>query len=132
MTNGYGANSDIADPRQESVRTVLVVGGGSAGWMAATMLATSLSKNIKIQLVESAEIGIVGVGEATIPPIKKFNRFCRVDEQAFLRETNGTFKLGIEFHNWGKPGDRYLHQFGFVGRELDAILNLHHWWLVGR
>jgi len=62
MTNSYGANSDIADPRQESVRTVLVVGGGSAGWMAATMLATSLSKKIRIKLVESAEIGIVGVG----------------------------------------------------------------------
>ncbi|WP_427964573.1 tryptophan halogenase family protein [Altererythrobacter sp.] len=120
------------DPRSERVRSVLIVGGGSAGWMAATMLATALSRDIEITLVESDAIGVVGVGEATIPPIKKFNHFCRVDEQAFLSETNGTFKVGIEFHNWGRPGDRYLHQFGFVGRELDAVVKLHHWWLLGR
>lgn len=122
----------VVDPSSESIRSVLIVGGGSAGWMAATMLATALSKQTRIQLVESDAIGIVGVGEATIPPIKKFNRFCQVDENAFLRETNGTFKLGIEFHNWGKRGDRYMHPFGYVGRELDAVVKLHHWWLTGR
>jgi tryptophan 7-halogenase len=126
------SSSGPADPRTERIGSVVVVGGGSAGWMAATMLVTSLSREIEIKLVESSAIGIVGVGEATIPPIRKFNRSMRLDEQAFLKATQGTFKLGIEFHNWGAIGDRYLHQFGFVGRELDAIVRLHHWWLVGR
>lgn len=120
------------DPAAQSVRKVLVVGGGSSGWMAATMLATALSKNIQIELVESDAIGIVGVGEATIPPIQKFNRFVQLDERAFMTDTQGTFKLGIEFHNWGRKGDQYLHQFGAVGREMDALVKLHHWWLLGR
>lgn len=120
------------NPVEERVRKVLVVGGGSSGWMAATMLATALSKDIEIELVESDAIGIVGVGEATIPPMQKFNRFVKLDERAFLADTQGTFKLGIEFHNWGRQGDKYLHQFGAVGREMDAIVKLHHWWLLGR
>ena len=119
-------------PRDHSVRRVLVVGGGSSGWMAATALATALAKNIEITLVESDAIGIVGVGEATIPPMQKFQRFLQIDEREFVRATQGTFKLGIEFHNWGRVGDEYLHQFGAVGRELDALVKLHHWWLLGR
>ncbi len=121
-----------SDPREARVRTVLVVGGGSSGWMAATMLATYMSRNSRVVLVESDAIGIIGVGEATIPPIKKFNNFIRLDEVAFVRDTQATFKLGIEFHNWGRLGDRYLHQFGFVGREIDEAVKLHHWWLLGR
>ena len=121
-----------AVPREERVRSVLVVGGGSAGWMAAAALATSLSRDIELRLVESEAIGTVGVGEATIPPIRQFNRFLRLDERQFLRDTQGTFKLGIEFHNWARQGDSYLHQFGFVGREMDAVVKLHHWWLAGR
>ncbi|GAA0269556.1 tryptophan 7-halogenase [Alteraurantiacibacter aestuarii] len=120
------------DPVAQRVRKVLVVGGGSSGWMAATMLATALSKDIEVELVESDAIGIVGVGEATIPPMQLFNRFVKLDERAFLSETQGTFKLGIEFHNWGRKGDQYLHQFGAVGREMDALVKLHHWWLLGR
>ncbi len=119
-------------PTEERVRKVLVVGGGSSGWMAATMLATALSKEISVELVESDAIGIVGVGEATIPPIQQFNRFVKLDEAAFMASTQGTFKLGIEFHNWGRVGDRYLHQFGAVGREIDQLVKLHHWWALGR
>ena len=119
-------------PQDERVRRVLVVGGGSSGWMAATMLATALSREIAVELVESDAIGIVGVGEATIPPMQKFNRFVDLDEAAFMADTHGTYKLGIEFHNWGRVGDAYLHQFGAVGREIDAVVRLHHWWLAGR
>ncbi len=121
-----------ADPKAESIRSVVVVGGGSSGWMAATMLATYTSRDCSVTLIESDAIGIIGVGEATIPPIKAFNSFVRLDEAAFVRATHGTFKLGIEFHNWGKVGDRYLHQFGSVGREIDQAVKLHHWWLAGR
>ena len=120
------------DPAADRVGKVLVVGGGSSGWMAATMLATACSRDISIQLVESEAIGIVGVGEATIPPMQKFNRSVKLDERQFMTDTQGTFKLGIEFHNWGRIGDRYLHQFGAVGREIDALVRLHHWWLLGR
>ncbi len=120
------------DPRKDAIRSVLVVGGGSSGWMAATMLATYLGRDTSVTLVESDAIGIIGVGEATIPPIKKFNNFIRLDEGAFIRDTHATFKLGIEFHNWGRIGDRYLHQFGRTGREIDEAVKLHHWWLLGR
>jgi len=119
-------------PRDERVRKVLIVGGGSSGWMAATMLATVLSRDVAVELVESDAIGIVGLGEATIPPMQKFNRSVSLDEAAFMSDTQGTFKLGIEFHNWGRVGDKYLHQFGAVGREIDALVQLHHWWALGR
>lgn len=119
-------------PRDERVRKILIVGGGSSGWMAATMLVTVVSRDVSVELVESDAIGIVGVGEATIPPMQKFNRAVRIDEAAFMADTQGTFKLGIEFHNWGRVGDKYLHQFGAVGREIDALVKLHHWWALGR
>jgi tryptophan halogenase len=121
-----------ADPRAERVRSVLVVGGGSAGWMAATALATALPRGTEVRLVESEAIGTVGVGEATIPPIKQFNRTIGLDERAFMQATQATFKFGIEFRGWGAPGDRYLHQFGRVGREIDTQVRLHHWWLLGK
>ncbi|WEK45347.1 MAG: tryptophan 7-halogenase [Candidatus Andeanibacterium colombiense] len=121
-----------ADPREERIRSVVVVGGGSSGWMTAAYLVTALSRDIRVTLVESETIGIVGVGEATIPPIREFNRFLRLDERAFMQATQGSIKLGIDFHNWGRRGDRYMHQFGRAGRELDAVVQLHHWWLAGR
>ena len=121
-----------ADPRAEAVRRIVIVGGGSAGWMAAAMLSTALSRDTEIRLVESDAIATVGVGEATIPPMQKFNRFLQVDEAEFVAATQGTFKLGIEFVGWAREGDAYLHQFGAVGREMDALVKLHHWWLAGR
>jgi tryptophan halogenase len=127
-----GTATAPADPREERVRSILVVGGGSSGWMAATMLASSLPRGAEVRLVESEAIGIIGVGEATIPPIKQFNKAVRLDEREFMKATMATFKFGVEFRDWGRPGDRYLHQFGRVGRELDGQVKLHHWWLLGK
>jgi tryptophan halogenase len=110
------------------VHQVVVIGGGTAGWMTAAGLSKMLKGRIAVRLVESEEIGIVGVGEATIPVIKTFNAALEIDEDEFLRTTQGTFKLGIEFVNWGAIGDRYIHGFGRVGRDF-ASLPFHHYWL---
>ncbi len=112
----------------ELVRNIVIVGGGTAGWMSAAALAKVLEGKCNIRLVESDEIGIIGVGEATIPHIGEFNRALEIDEDEFLRATQGTFKLGIEFVNWGAIGDRYIHGFGFVGQATQA-LPFHHFWL---
>ena len=89
------------------IRSIVVVGGGSAGWMAATALATYLGKQASIRLVESEEIGIVGVGEASVPYMKQFNAgLLGIDEFDFVARTQGTFKLGIQFNDWGSPGER--------------------------
>jgi tryptophan 7-halogenase len=104
------------------LNTIVIVGGGTAGWMTATALATALRGRYRIRLVESDEIGIVGVGEATIPMIQRFNTVAGIDEAEFLKATNGTFKLGVEFVNWGRLGDRYTHGFGRLGQDL---------WMVG-
>tara|TARA_R110000751_G_scaffold55346_5_gene118830 strand:- start:14742 stop:16247 length:1506 start_codon:yes stop_codon:yes gene_type:complete len=112
-----------------NIKNVVIVGGGTAGWMAAVALSKSIgTKNINIQLVESEEIGTVGVGEATIPHIKYFNRLAGLDENEFLRQTNATFKLGIEFVNWGKLGDSYVHPFGPYGIDMQGV-HFHHTWL---
>ncbi len=110
------------------VRNIVIVGGGTAGWMSAAALAKVLEGKCNIRLVESDEIGIIGVGEATIPHIGEFNRALEIDEDEFLRATQGTFKLGIEFVNWGAVGDRYIHGFGFVGQATQA-LPFHQFWL---
>lgn len=112
-------------------RRILVVGGGTAGWMAAAALSRFLEHGWTIALVESDAIGTVGVGEATIPQIRLFNAALGLDEDAFLRATCGSFKLGIEFRGWGAPGDRYCHGFGAVGRDL-GLVPFHHYWLRGR
>nr|WP_294849074.1 tryptophan halogenase family protein [uncultured Sphingomonas sp.] len=106
---------------------ILIVGGGTAGWMAATILSQFTHAGYRIQLVESDEIGTVGVGEATIPQIQLFNQALGLDEDQFLKATNGTYKLGIEFVDWWKPGHRYMHAFGDVGRGVGIVPFQHYW-----
>ena len=87
----------------EKIRKVVVVGGGTAGWMSAALLKRVLGEQIDIELVESEQIGIVGVGEATIPPIQHVNAVLGIDEAEFLRETKSTIKVAIKFENWREP-----------------------------
>lgn len=113
------------------IRKILVVGGGSAGWMTAAMLSCALKRDCAITLVESEEIGTVGVGEATIPPIRIFNDTLGIDEREFMAATKGSFKLGIEFVGWGREDSRYFHPFGPHGRNFDMV-PLHQYWLKAR
>lgn len=111
------------------IKNIVVVGGGSAGWMAAAALATYVGQGTDVRLVESEEIGIVGVGESTVPYMKTFNtQVLGIREADFVVQTQGTFKLGIQFNDWGRIGDSYVHGFGTIGRSLGP-LPFHQYWL---
>lgn len=116
--------------RENSIKKIVIVGGGTAGWMTAAALVKSFPKNMSVTLIESDQIGTIGVGEATIPTIQGFNKLLGIDEVEFMKATQSTFKLGIEFNNWGKENDTYLHPFGNTGKECWAA-DFQHFWLKG-
>jgi len=112
----------------EALKNVVIVGGGTAGWMTAAGLSTLLGNTgLNITLVESEAIGVIGVGEATLPHIKFFNDAIGIDEAEFMAVTSATFKLGIEFVDWGKRGDSYIHPFGDYGLSNNGVA-FHHYW----
>jgi len=115
----------------DKIQRIVIAGGGTAGWMAAAILGKTLGKTHNITLVESDEIPTVGVGEATIPPLSTFHKMLDIDEREFMREVNGTFKLGIAFENWREPGHRYIHSFGSAGRDGWAC-SFINFWLAGK
>lgn len=107
---------------------IVICGGGTAGWMTAAALVNALpSDRVKVTLVESDQIGTVGVGEATLPQLKAFNDALGIDEREFVIGTQATFKLGIEFVDWGIEGSSYIHPFGVLGRRIGGVDFIHAW-----
>ena len=124
-------NDDPPDIRQRPIKRVVIAGGGTAGWMAAAALSRMLGKLLDIKLVESEEIGTVGVGEATIPTLVTFHRLLEINEQEFMAAAQATIKLGISFENWLDIGHRYIHPFGASGKD-HWMAGFQHFWLRGR
>ena len=110
------------------MRKILIVGGGTAGWMTAALMGKLFQGLYDVELVESEAIGTVGVGEATIPAIKKYNELVQLDEVEFMKRTQGTFKLDIQFRDWVRPGHTYVHGFGIIGQDWEW-LRCHQYWL---
>lgn len=121
---------------ERRIQHIVILGGGTAGWMtAAALAAANDSRQFQVSLIESEQIGTIGVGESTIPTIHWFNQIVGVEEAEFLRETQATFKLGIEFVDWARPGHVYFHPFGRYGAPQDGPMFFHRWiraWLAGR
>ncbi|WP_158970071.1 tryptophan halogenase family protein [Paraglaciecola sp. L3A3] len=117
--------------QNNKVKKVVIAGGGTAGWVAAAALSKQLGKLVDVVLIESEKIGTVGVGEATIPPMRVFHSLLGIDEQEFMRSTEATFKLGILFKNWGQIGDHYIHPFGTTGQK-SFLADFQHFWLHGK
>src|SRR6478735_7761985 len=113
------------------VRRVIIAGGGTAGWMVAAGLSKTLGRVLDIKLIESDEIGTVGVGEATIPTLVTYHRLLDTNEQEFMAATQGTCKLGIGFENWRDVGHHYIHSFGITGKD-HWTAGFQHFWLKGR
>ena len=113
------------------IRTVVIAGGGTSGWMTAAALSWAFPGRVTIRLIESLEIGTVGVGEATIPHIRSFNERLGIDEREFMARTQATFKLGIEFRDWGRIGDAYIHPFGAYGSPIGGV-PFHQYWMKQR
>lgn len=113
---------------QQQIKKVVIVGGGTSGWMSAALLQKVLGNLITIELVESDQIGAIGVGEATIPPIRQVNEVLGIDEAEFIRETKATIKLAIQFEHWGKQNQQYFHTFGAPGKSL-PFCHYHHLWV---
>jgi tryptophan halogenase len=122
---------DTARRSTQPVRRVVIAGGGTAGWMTAACLSNTLGKGLDIRLVESDEIGTVGVGEATIPTLLTFNELAGIDEREFMAETQAVFKLGIKFEGWRDVGEDYIHSFGLTGKD-HWTAGFQHFWLKGR
>ena len=117
--------------KSEGIKKVVIAGGGTAGWMVAALLSKTMGKVLDISLIESDEIGTVGVGEATIPPLVKYNQLCQISEPEFMAAVQATFKLGILFENWRDVNEDYIHSFGNTGTDHWSA-GFQHIWLSGQ
>ncbi len=117
--------------KNEGIKKVVIAGGGTAGWMVAALLSETMGKVLDIRLIESDEIGTVGVGEATIPPLVQYHQLCKVSEKEFMAATQATFKLGISFENWRDVNEDYIHSFGNTGTDHWSA-GFQHVWLSGQ
>jgi tryptophan halogenase len=116
--------------KNKGIKRVVIAGGGTAGWMVAALLSETIGKVVDIRLIESDEIGTVGVGEATIPPLVRYHKLCKIDEKEFMAAVQATFKLGIAFENWRDVNEDYIHSFGNTGVD-HWTAGFQHLWLSG-
>src|SRR5690606_2896644 len=121
-------NHIILTMQKNPLNSICIVGGGTAGWMAASLLSSSLAgSGIKITLVESPDIATIGVGESTVPSIMEFLRVCQINLKEFMVATSASFKLGIRFDNWSQPREHFFHPFGAVGQNINGFEFYQAW-----